>query len=218
VDIEEPDSSFVTAEENLVILQEWLSAVEQKAPQSNDRWFVTSVLKATERAYGHLRSGRLTDTSYTAWACRNLLELRIIARFGVQSPDNRRKFILSWTIDQTQQFEAMNEIGTAEGRDTQGIAEHLNAIAAVKASLGFADTRYFDVREAAKDVSLDGKYKDAFKVLSKRVHPTPLSVMGEDWESGGLNKDERADFFTSGCIYLSDIVTEISSYAQSNLI
>ena len=64
---EEPDNNFATAEENLVALQEWLAEIDQKAPRSIDKWFATSVLKATHRAYGHLRSGRLTDTSYTSW-------------------------------------------------------------------------------------------------------------------------------------------------------
>ncbi len=215
---EEPYNNFATAEENLVALQEWLAEIDQKAPRSIDKWFATSVLRATHRAYGHLRSGRLTDTSYTAWACRNLLELHVIARFGVQSPANRKKFIDATAIDFEEQAKAFVALITADDEDPQVFVDQLKAIDTTKTSIGVADTRFFSVGQAAKEIRLDGQYCKLFKIFSKRVHPTPLSVMGEDREDTGISRDERAELFKRGCNYVFEIITDISTFAQSTLL
>src|ERR1700733_5144385 len=47
-------------------------------------WLTTSLLKSSYRAFTHLRKGWAKDTPYSAWTCRNLLELRIITKHVIQ--------------------------------------------------------------------------------------------------------------------------------------
>ena len=86
------------ARASIIVLKEMLSSLESPAavgdgPKADDRWLTTSLLKSSYRAFTHLRKGWAKDTPYTAWACRNLLELRIITKYVIHSPVERRRFI-----------------------------------------------------------------------------------------------------------------------------
>jgi hypothetical protein len=95
------DPRVKAAEVNSILLQERLPAIESRADKSRDQWLATSLLKSAHRAYIHLRHGWSEDTAHSAWACRNLLELRIITKYVLQSSAERHRFVDDMYIDAT---------------------------------------------------------------------------------------------------------------------
>ena len=72
-----------------------------------DLWMILCLIKAAKRAYTHLRSGRLDDSSHVAWACRNLLEIRIFSKYVSLSAENRKRFMNDMTVDTVQTNDAI---------------------------------------------------------------------------------------------------------------
>jgi hypothetical protein len=119
------DPRIKISENNFIALGEWLSALEQLPANSDDRWIAKSLLKFAHRAYAHLRIGVIQDSTYCAWACRNLLELRIFVKWLLHSSAERKRFCHDFYIDSEQQTEAQKMYFEKKYAEQPGIDEDL---------------------------------------------------------------------------------------------
>jgi hypothetical protein len=208
------DPRLRAADASIIKLQECVSAIESGGPQTKDQWIAASLLKSAHRAFVHLLRAWPEDTGYCAWACRNLLELRIIAVHVVRSPGERRRFISDFYLDAAAYTEATKTI-SSELLPEMNLDVHypvLNQIATIQAERHYSDTGYLSVRAMARATGLLDHYQAMNTVCSKMVHPTSLSILSVDLE--GQAQANRDILLLSGFVYLSEIVTNIVTFVD----
>jgi hypothetical protein len=206
------DQRIMVAEDNLVILEEWLSHVERLAPECNDSWLLVSLLKSTLRVYNHLRNGWQSDSTYTAWACRNLLELRIFAKFITISSDNRKRFMGDLIVDCEQKTKALTKLAflVTPELSTDYDDPHPEIIQNMRNKLDFQGKDYLSPMNLAKQLGLEDDFQLMHKLCSKQVHPTAQSILSIGLES----QHERDVHLLYGCKYLTDLVNDIIPLAK----
>jgi len=207
------DPRLKTAEENALALEVCLSHIERSAPVSNDKWLVTSLLKSTRRAYGHLRNGWPNDSTYTAWACRNLLELRVFTKYIVRSSDDRKRFISHLVLDFEQSTEAQKKL-TAQVAPELSLDDNdslLGELRTIKQNLGFVENRYLSAADLAKELNLEEEFGVMNKICSKLVHPTALSILLIDLAP----QTKRDVLLLHGCAYLEKLLRDILPFAET---
>jgi hypothetical protein len=215
MDDEFNDPRIETAEANVLVLQHCLSVMANRAPDSHDRWITTGLLKAAHRAYIHLRHGWSGDTAYSAWGCRNLLELRIITKYVLQSPTKRRRFFDDVYADATAYTEATKTVSTqlVPEMNVDSHDSMMSILEARKVARQITKHKYLPVRDMADSIGLRDTYDAMNKVCSKMVHPTSLSILTVDIEDQA--QANRNMLLLAGCVYLTEIVTNISTFAES---
>jgi hypothetical protein len=209
------DPRLSAADASIIKLEECVSAIENGGPQTKDQWLATSLLKSARRAFVHLLCAWAEDTNYSAWACRNLLELNIIALHVVQSPTERRRFISDFYVDAAAYTQATKTI-SAELVPEMNPEDHnsvLGTIATIKTERQFTDSRYVPVRVRAEKVGRLDHYLAMNTVCSKMVHPTSLSILSVEFEDRA--QANRDILLLSGSVYLTDLVTIIIAFIQT---
>ncbi|MGD0733127.1 MAG: hypothetical protein ABR956_17825 [Terracidiphilus sp.] len=207
------DPRITIAEKNVVILEEWLSHIEQLAPASNESWLLISLLKSARRAYHHLRNGWQCDSTYTAWACRNLLELRVFAKYIAASPENRKRFVCDLIVDSEEKSEALKNLAF---RVTPELSlnyddPHPGIHRAMRDDLSFQGGKYLSATQLAPQLGLEADFRFTHKMCSKLVHPTAQSILSIDLE----DQNERDVHLLYGCNYLTEVVNDIIPVAQA---
>jgi len=142
------------------------------------------IMNGVAKEYQHLKIGAQKAPQFAAWAARNLLELRIIARFVVKSKENAYRFINDMYPDGIELFEAVvriqERVKTQEGIevDSTPARQTLSNLQAEKLKRGLTHTDgHLEMLELAKHVGLRGEYVDVNKICSKLVHRTAFSVL-----------------------------------------
>jgi hypothetical protein len=206
------DRRITTAEENVRILQEWISHLEQFASESNESWLLVSLLKSTLRAYHHLRNGWKSDSTYTAWACRNLLELRIFAKYIAASSDNGKRFMSDLVVDGEQKSDALKNLAFSVTPELRSEYDdpHPKILQAMRTKLQFQGSNYLSATSLVKELGLEEDFGFMHKLCSKLVHPTAQSILSIDLE----DQHERDVHLLYGCNYLSDLVNDLIPLAQ----
>jgi hypothetical protein len=207
------DPRLKVAHDNILILEEWILYLGEKEPKTNDTWFAASMLKSARRAYNHLHEGWRSDSTYTAWACRNLLELRVFARFIVGSAANRARFLNDWFIDMEQTTDAQKKVTTQQiaSSDTSDHDLQLIKLRSMKASLGLAETQYLKVGDLAAQLGLDAEFRGMNKLCSKLVHPTAQSILSIEFD----DQSERDTLLLIGCSALSELLSDVAAFVQT---
>lgn len=216
MDNEFNDPRIKAAEASVLALQQCLSAMESGAPETHDRWIATALLKAAHRAYVHLDHGWPGDTTYSAWACRNLLELGIITKYVLQSPTERRRFLDDMYRDAEAYTRSTKTVST-QLVPQMNVDSYDSLMGSLKARMVArkitAGSKYLPVQVMADSVGLRGNYDAMNKVCSKMVHPTSLSVLTVEYEDDA--QANRDMMLLAGCIYFNELVTQIIPFAES---
>lgn len=213
-DLSPNDPRIGKIDQNVAILREWLSAVEDRAPENDEKWLMVSMLKSAIRAHDHLRAGwNQNDSTYVAWACRNLLELRIIAKFVAPSAANRKRFVFDMFIDLKETITAQKTI--AESIAPEVVPDHDTLLASLQrssANIGFSESKYIRTSDLADTLGFADVYSAMRKATSKLVHSSALSVLGVEQEDSGQYK--RNVFVLAGGQYLGEMLTDLIPVAQ----
>jgi hypothetical protein len=209
-----PDDPKVLSSERVVDeIDYFLSLLEPLDEHEWDAHLVGCLLKSARRAHLHLQAGWHTDSTYLAWACRNLLELRIFAAYVVKSPENRVRFTDDMTVDSNQ---STREVVKMAERDLPGsttsdkdIVQLLNISNALTAESGYDGKKFLGPKKLAKELGLEHEWS-THKLCSKLVHPTAQSILLVACEG----QDERDAFFLSGSRYLVELVNDLGPLVE----
>ncbi|MGI9074504.1 MAG: hypothetical protein ACR2JB_25035 [Bryobacteraceae bacterium] len=176
---------------------------------------VMSLLDHMLRQRHYLGVGYKKLSILLAWACRNLLELRIYTRYALQSSQNCKDFADDMWVDAIQIFEALkgwiqvSDPGIVTPILDETIADFRNE----KRRRGISRKKYLDVRTISENVGLRQEFTYMNKVLSKLVHPTAFSVL-TPLDHDVLNRLKLL-IFNAGVEYALDIYVEIKSHVDN---
>jgi hypothetical protein len=158
---------------------------------AKDNWFfqiIFELIDATLTNYGHLKSGYTSDDDHLlAWACRNLLELTVFAKYVLISEDNARRFAQDRLIDGCDIANSLKalELHLNPQFDSAPLDDTLTRMQALMASEGMTAQRYLSTSVLAGQVGMREEYSYMNRVCSKLVHPTAWSIIA-------VNKGENA--------------------------
>jgi hypothetical protein len=146
------------------------------------RWYrdlLLCLVNSTIREYLNLKIGYQRSTAFQSWACRNLLELSILAKYISQSEKNAKQFMGDRIIDGIEWFESFEAWYAHEDpqRQVPELDQILARLRTRKARAGVTATKVLRVGELAKSVGMDAEFKHMNKVCSKFIHPTAFSVL-----------------------------------------
>lgn len=182
-------------------------------------WFKNTLIcliSALVREYRSLTVGFKKSTPLLAWACRNMLELNIYAKYTLLKRSNAKDFADDRWIDAIEIFESFRDWVRFHDPDilTPGINETIRNFKTEKAKQGITRTGYLRVHKMASDVKFSEEYRYLNKVASKLVHPTAFSVLGAIDE--GELRQLRPILFNSGVRFAVEAFTEIRQYVIKN--
>jgi hypothetical protein len=209
-----PDVSLEEATEMVVNrLVDFTQALRAMQVPDGLDWFRTmlvGILTATFKNYSAAQAVVPDMHSFSCWGARNLLELRVITAYVLESPLNATEFMDDLGADVREFWEAMTKAeefahkeliaekrafaaGEPEplrsmliqkvdedekaGPKTAGHAAELEEVRKITVALG-GDLKRKPKQGAriAELVSESARYGPRYKVLSKIVHPTALSI------------------------------------------
>ena len=88
----------------------------------------------------------------------------------------------------------------------------MNMLEARKVARQITKNKYLPVRDMADSIGLRDTYDAMNKVCSKMVHPTSLSILTVEIEDQA--QANRNMLLLAGCVYLTEIVTDIIPFAR----
>jgi hypothetical protein len=160
-------------------MRNWGLEVE-KLP-STTIWFqnlIVCLLNALLKEGQSLSAGLEKSTTLSAWACRNLMELRIYAEFSLRSESNAKAVVDDVWIDAIETFVAMRHWLKLHGADASALSEVFAGFGAGKGKLGDSRQTPLKIDEMAAAIGFDSEYRLMNKITSKLVHQTAYSIMG----------------------------------------
>ncbi len=190
-----------------------LNELKQRSPDDHDVWIAESFIVSSQRAYTHLRRGWRTDSTYVAWACRNILELRIFVRFVIVSPANRKRFIDDGVIDSEESTKAMSRLIQCidPGSTDEDVASSRRADQLLREASKFEGKKYLNAMSLVGQLELGDDLHAVHKLCSKLVHPTAQSVMLVHHEL----QCERDTIFLFGSHYLFDLMDDLAPWIET---
>jgi hypothetical protein len=166
--------------EEFVKLRKWANDLKDKPTKT--LWFRNLVMGlahsvVTQQRY--LAIGYRDSPLLLAWACRNLLELVVITRYCLMSPQNSLDFMDDIWIDSTEFTQSFKKLlqHVKGGRQTPALDEFIRQGHAQKTKAGITRKKHLNVRDLAKAVGMEVHYQTMNEMTSKLVHPTALSLL-----------------------------------------
>lgn len=152
-------------------------------------WFRNLLIALFEgllREYRSLSVGVKKSPPLLAWACRNMLELNVIAKYVLLSESNAKEFVDDWIIDDLEVFESFRSWMKFHGATTVEIDKIIVNFQALKQDQGVTRKKYLRTKDMAGTVNFSEEYEHVNKVTSKMVHPTAFSVLAPGGKYGVL--------------------------------
>jgi hypothetical protein len=218
-----PDLEFETykrlAAGSFELAREFATKIEA-APTSSP-WFreiLVSLLGSILREYGSLKRG-CDESSLTllSWACRNMLELNIIAKFVMLRHSNANDFAEDMAVDGFDFFVAFREWykGHHPARKLPELEQTIANFEAEKAKRGI--TRgYLKMATMAAAVGSSDEFQHINKAMSKLVHPTSLSVLSQLDKTDEIGAVLLNFVFITGVRYGVEAFDAMSDYVGRN--
>jgi uncharacterized protein DUF5677 len=179
-------------------------------------WFrslLIDILNASARELRHLQLGFEKSTSITSWACRNSLELTIIAKYVLSNRQNADSFTNDLLIDGKEMFHAARDwvqLYMQEASDPV-----LQTIANLEREItkrGVIQKKHLEIADMAKAVNYHEEYRTMNRLTSKLVHMSAFSIM-EDPDEGEL-AFLRMLLCSSGVRYIAQTYQDIGEYFE----
>jgi hypothetical protein len=187
--------------------------------QTSISWFrsiLTDLLAACLREYENSKNGLAGSATLAAWACRNMLELDIFAKYVLIGPANAVEFAQDFYIDATDFYSSFRDFlllhePSSKAASLQSIVDSL---VAKKSELGITRTHYLSVARMAEVVNFAEEYRRMNKATSKLVHPTAFSVLATGQSS--LSDEHRQIFFLGAVRYGVEVYHDIKKHVEQN--
>jgi Family of unknown function (DUF5677) len=155
------------------------------------------------------------DQIVMAWACRNLLEVAIFAKYVIMSKENAKEFADARLIDGLDIANSLKKLELFQNQ-TLTVSSFELLIDAFTQQLtmeGVSRTSFLGTRELARKVGMQDIYETMNKVCSKFVHPTAWSILTSDIGSKRF-PDARDLLFLCGAEYFSAVHAEIIPHVK----
>ena len=211
---EQQDWRAKNIEEQVVALQLSVTALEhlEQVPElSSDAWLCKCLIQSVQHAYIHLHAGWKADASQLAWGCRNLLELRVFAKFVVQGPENRKRFLDDMMVDTRQMYEETSKFADYWAKHDEkvvaDVAEGKRMIEALEEETGVLERRFLQPTILAQTLHLE-HLLPVHKFCSKLVHPTAHSILMKSI----VGQEERNVLFYLGGSYIFDLMEDLGPF------
>jgi hypothetical protein len=181
-------------------------------------WFfqiVFELMDASLSNYRQLRVGYIEDNSYLlAWACRNLLELLIFAKYVLISKGNARRFADDRLVDGCDIIRSLRtlELHIDSHSDTRLLDDALVRMQAQMAAEGVTARKYLTTGDLADGMKED--YACMNRVCSKLVHPTAWSVLAMNKGENSFSQ-ARQIFLQSGVRYGCDLYLTVKPHNET---
>jgi hypothetical protein len=180
-------------------------------------WFQNTLiclLSALLREHRSLTVGFKKSTSLLAWACRNMLELNIYAKYVSLNGSNAKAFADDMWIDAIEIFSSFRT--WAKFHDPSAVMPELDQtienFQSQKTNQGVTRSSYLRAQDMAVAVGFSAEYLHMNKVTSKLVHQTAFSVLTpfDQGELGNL----KPLFFNAGIRYGIEAFDRIREYVS----
>jgi hypothetical protein len=192
--------------------------VELEQSDTEARWYrdlLLCLVNSTLREHLNLKIGCQRSTAFLSWACRNLLELSILAKYVGLSEKHAKRLVGDRIIDGIDLFESFEAwyAYVDPQRQQPELGQILARLRAQKAKAGLPETKFLRANELAKSVGMETEFRHMNKVCSKFIHPTAWSVLNalNECELRGM----RSILLTSGVTYGLRICTTLRSHINS---
>jgi hypothetical protein len=149
-----------------------------------EAWFprlLIGLVNATLREYQHLKAGLEHSTAMVAWACRNLLDLHIYARYVLASVSNARRFSgerLSEGIESYDTFQtwlARNDPALVP----PALEEAIRSLIEQRSEAGLAEAPPLRLTRIAAEVGLADEYANMSRLSLALARPNAFSILSE---------------------------------------
>jgi hypothetical protein len=187
------------------------------ASDAKDNWFfqiIFELIDTTLTNYDHLKIGYSNnDDHLLAWACRNLLELTVFAKYVLISEDNARRFAQDRLIDGCDIIRSLKalELHANPQSDNALLDDALTRMQAQMASEGITLQKYLSTSVLAGHVGMKEEYDCMNRVCSKLVHPTAWSILAVNSGENAFTQ-ARPLLFTMGAGYGCDLFCSIRDH------
>lgn len=187
------------------------------AQDAKDNWFfqiIFELIDTTLTNYDYLKIGYSSNNDHLlAWACRNLLELTVFAKYVLVSEDNARRFAQDRLIDGCDIIRSLKalELYLKQGSDSAPLDDALTRMQAQMDSEGVTAKRYLSSSVLAGDVGMKEEYDCMNRVCSKLVHPTAWSILAVNKGENAFSQ-ARPLLFTMGAGYGCDLFAAIRDH------
>ncbi len=192
-----------------------------KSVDEKNAWFfqiVFELIDATLSNYDQLKIGYNDNNSHmTAWACRNLLELVIFAKYVLISEANARRFAQDRLIDGCDIITSLRtlELHIAPNSDVKLLDDALVRMQAQMIAEGVTAKKYLSTGQLAETVGMKEDYACMNRVCSKLVHPTAWSVLAVNKGENAFSQS-RSILFTCGVQYGCDLYLAVKEHAATH--
>lgn len=122
---------------------------------------VIRLLRSMLRQQHYLTIGYQKTPLLLAWACRNLLELDVITKYCLMSPENGRDFADDMWIDGLDIFRSFRDwMGVLDpGVQTPDLDQTIANFEAQKLERGLTRTKFLAVANLAKGIGMEAEYR-----------------------------------------------------------
>ncbi len=187
------------------------------ASDAEDNWFfqiIFELIDTTLTNYDHLKTGYSSNNDHLlAWACRNLLELTVFAKYVLISEENARRFAQDRLIDGCDIIRSLKalELHLDPQSNTAPLDAALAGFQAQMVSEGVTAQRYLSTSVLAGNVGMREEYDCMNRVCSKLVHPTAWSIIAVNKGENAFSQ-ARPLLFTMGAGYGCDLFATIRDH------
>jgi hypothetical protein len=172
---------------------------------------VTSLSNVAKANYVALRRSFDDDDQIVmAWACRNLLEIAIFAKYILMSKENAKDFAEARLIDGLEIVKSLKKLELFQNPilDPSSFEPLIDNFTQQIIKEGITRTRFLGTSELAGQVGMQETYETMNKVCSKFVHPTSWSILTSDIGSARF-PEARDLLFLCGAEYFAMVHAEI---------
>jgi hypothetical protein len=200
------------------LLQKIETLVKQiEATPTKNEWFgslLKDILNASIRELRHLRLSFQTSTPMASWACRNTLELTIIAKYVLSKKQNADNFTNDLLIDGKEMFHAVHDWIQHHEKVPEPVLQTITNFEREIIRQGVKQTKHLDIADMAKAVNYYEEHRTMNRLTSKLVHMSAFSVMG-DYDQGEL-VTLRSLLCNSGVRYVAQTYNDIREYVEEH--
>jgi hypothetical protein len=168
----------VLAKRNVEHVKELHSWVSEQ-PEGDARLTLERILNTLKEEVARINLA--SSLRELGWAVRNIYELRVFARFVLQSDANLERFLTDYDVDGCEVAIRLGAFLKAHetyfpkvSTDIEELRELVESAKAYRQEKlhGLEKSRPLNVRDLAADLNMLAEYQDIHKITSKLVHPT----------------------------------------------
>lgn len=158
--------------------------------------FVSEIINHLNRLLERFRTNLDEDIDYHSWIARNIYELYVMTKYGLQSPEKMSSVILTSVDDYRDISEKLykNYEPAEDDVDGKQFLKSMNKLNSVIDDHEIDIEKWKSAGQMANEIDFDEELKIIFKLTSKFVHPTSLFLFGAKNFVHG--KNSRKTIFT----------------------